>query len=194
MRLLHTSWCDSVFSGAFISWCSVLPCRVFKCHFADQCGEDCHHHHHTHPFAARGPGDQVRHGFGFFCYFQGEKVTPVVAMLLLDSFSVSPWVALILLSLASAGIPPNQSRNLSLSSKHPREHRWGPFLFLPCWLGVFPSNFLKLFLPGIFYKVPSIKINNFLWGVCTKHVLILVYQGNDILFYYLWKIFLDILF
>ena len=150
-------WFDNVFSGAFISWCSVLPCRVFECHSADQCREDSHHHHYTHPFAARSPGDQVRYDFGFFCYFQGEKVTPGgVMVLLFDSFSGSPWVAFIYIyifffffSLALAGTPPNQSQNLRLNSKHPKQHRWGLCLFLPCWLCAFPSNFLKLFLLGI---------------------------------------------
>lgn len=34
-------------------------------------------------------------------------------------------------SLALAGISPNQSRNLSLSSNHPKPHRWEPFLSFP---------------------------------------------------------------
>lgn len=73
---------------------SVSPCRVFECHFADQRREDCHHHYHTHPFSAGGSGDQVRHGFGYLCYFQANRVSPGVTLLCLHSFSVSPQVAL----------------------------------------------------------------------------------------------------
>lgn len=164
MGLLHTSWCDDAFSRGLILWRSVSSCRVFECHFADQRREDCYHHYHTHPCSARGPGDQVRHGFGFFLLVKGKKVPPGRMALVLGSFSVSPGVVLMFLSLTLAGIPPNQSWNLSLSSKHPRQHRWGPFLFFLCWLWMFPSSFLKLFLWDILYKLPSIKRNNLLWG------------------------------
>lgn len=77
-------------------------------------------------------------------------------------FLFPPWFAFPFISLPLAGIPPNQSRNLSLSSKHPRQHRWGPFLFLLCLLHTFPSNFLKRCLWDIFHKILSIKINNLL--------------------------------
>lgn len=62
-EFLHASQLVDVFSKAFMSFYA-LPYRVLKCHTADQCWEDRHHHHHSCPFSARDPGNKVRCGLG----------------------------------------------------------------------------------------------------------------------------------
>lgn len=118
---------------------------------------------HT-PLLSKGPRRPGQTWLWFFLLLKGKNVPPGRMALVLGFFSVSPGVVLMFISLTLAGIPPNQSRNLSLSSKHHRQHRWGPFLFFLCWLWMFPSSFLKLFLRDILYKLSSIKRNNLLWG------------------------------
>lgn len=99
-------------------------------------------------------------------------------------FLVSPGIAVICVSVLLAGIPPNQSRILSLSSRDRRLHRWGPLPLL-CPSSSLPSNFLKL---ASFRKTssknPYLEINSLFLGGggLTRCVLKSDCLENDILF------------